>query len=34
MPFPTDLEIAQAARMKPIAEIAKNLGIDPEVIEP
>ncbi len=34
MAFPSDLEIAQKAQLKPIATIAKNLGIDPEVIEP
>ena len=34
MPFPSDLEIAQKAQLRPIAEIAKKLGIDPEVIEP
>jgi formate--tetrahydrofolate ligase len=34
MAFPTDLEIAQKAQLKPIARIAERLGIDPEVIEP
>ncbi len=34
MPFPSDLEIAQNAQLKPIAQIARKLGIDPEVIEP
>ncbi len=34
MAFPSDLQIAQEAKLRPIAEIAKNLGIDPEVIEP
>ena len=34
MAFPSDLEIAQKARLKPISTIAKNLGIDPDVIEP
>lgn len=34
MSFPSDIQIAQAAVLRPIAEIAKNLGIDPEVIEP
>ncbi|MBL7958116.1 MAG: formate--tetrahydrofolate ligase, partial [Flavobacteriales bacterium] len=34
MSFPSDLEIAQKATLKPIAEIARKLGIDPEVIEP
>ncbi len=34
MAFPSDLEIAQKATLKPIAEIARKLGIDPEVFEP
>lgn len=34
MSFPSDLEIAQKAQLKPIATIAQNLGVDPEVIEP
>ena len=34
MSFPSDLEIAQKAQLKPIAQIAQKLGIDPEVIEP
>ena len=34
MSFPSDLEIAQKAQLKPIADIAHHLGIDPEVIEP
>ena len=34
MAFPSDLEIAQKAQMKPIADIARSLGIDPELIEP
>ncbi|MBK6777797.1 MAG: formate--tetrahydrofolate ligase [Flavobacteriales bacterium] len=34
MSFPSDLEIAQKAQMKPIAQIAQRLGIDPETIEP
>jgi formate--tetrahydrofolate ligase len=34
MSFPSDLEIAQKATLKPIAEIARKLGIDPEVFEP
>jgi formate--tetrahydrofolate ligase len=34
MSFPSDLEIAQKAHLKPIADIARHLGIDPEVIEP
>ncbi|MBP7449999.1 MAG: formate--tetrahydrofolate ligase [Flavobacteriales bacterium] len=34
MSFPSDLEIAQKAQMKPIADIARSLGIDPDLIEP
>jgi formate--tetrahydrofolate ligase len=34
MAFPSDLEIAQKAQLKPISAIAQKLGIDPEVIEP
>ena len=34
MSFPSDLEIAQKAQLKPIATIAQKLGVDPEVIEP
>ena len=34
MSFPTDLQIAQEARMKPITEIASKLGVHPEVIDP
>ncbi len=34
MAFPTDLEIALAAKPKPIAQVAQELGIDPNVIEP
>jgi len=33
MAFPSDLEIAQRATLKPIANIAKALGIDPDRIE-
>src|SRR5580658_901584 len=33
-PFPSDIEISRAAKLKPIAEIAKNVGIDPEDIIP
>ena len=29
----TDIEIANTVKLKPITEIAKKLGIDPEVIE-
>jgi len=32
-PVPSDIEIAQAAKIKPIAEIAKKLGIPDEAIE-
>ena len=34
MSFPSDLEIAQKAQLKPIATIAQKLGVDPEIIEP
>jgi len=33
-PVPSDLEIAQAAKLKPIAEIAKDLGILDDELEP
>ncbi|WP_237202667.1 formate--tetrahydrofolate ligase [Rothia endophytica] len=33
-PFPSDLEIAQAATMQPIAEIAASTGISEERLEP
>lgn len=33
-PFPSDIEISRSAKLKPISEIAKNLGIDPEDIIP
>ena len=32
--FPTDIEISRAAKLKPIAQIAQNIGIDPEDIIP
>ena len=32
--MPTDIEIAQAATLRPIAEIAETLGIPEEVLEP
>lgn len=34
MPFPSDLEIAQAATLKPIGEIADQLGLDARMLEP
>lgn len=34
MAFPSDLQIAQEATLRPISQIAENLGVDPEVIEP
>ncbi len=34
VPFPSDIEISRAAKLKPISEIAKNVGIDPEDIIP
>jgi len=33
MPFPSDLEIAQKAKMQPIGTVAKALGIDPDSID-
>lgn len=33
MPFPSDIEIAQSAHMKPIAEIAAELGIEDDELE-
>jgi formate--tetrahydrofolate ligase len=33
-PVPSDLEIAQSTRMKPITEIAKKLGINDDELEP
>ena len=32
--FPTDLEIAREARLKPMPDIAKRMGIDPHLLEP
>ena len=29
----TDIEIARSVRMKPIADIARQMGIDPEDLE-
>jgi formate--tetrahydrofolate ligase len=34
MPFPTDLEIAQAATLKPLTDIAAEMGIGPHLLEP
>ncbi len=34
MPFPSDLEIAQAATLKPLGEIADDMGIGPHLLEP
>ena len=33
MSFPTDLEIAQAAQLRPVTEVAAALGIDPAHVE-
>ena len=33
-PFPSDIEISRSAVLKPIFEIAKNIGIDPDDIIP
>src|SRR4051794_31789816 len=32
--FPTDLEIARKAKLKPMPEIAARMGIDPHLLEP
>ena len=32
--FPTDLEIARQAKLLPMPEIAKRMGIAPELLEP
>ncbi len=34
MTFPSDLEIAREARLKPMAEIAAKMGIGPHLLEP
>ncbi|MEI6630689.1 MAG: formate--tetrahydrofolate ligase, partial [Actinomycetota bacterium] len=34
MPFPSDLEIAQAATIAPLSDIAGQLGIGDEFLEP
>ena len=34
MPFPTDLEIASQAKLKPLDSIAADAGIPPEMLEP
>ncbi len=34
MPFPSDLEIASGAQLKPLAEIAAAAGIPPDLLEP
>ena len=34
MPFPTDLEIASQAKLKPLCEIAADAGIPTEMLEP
>jgi formate--tetrahydrofolate ligase len=33
-PFPSDIEISRETKLKPISEIARNLGIDPDDIIP
>jgi formate--tetrahydrofolate ligase len=32
--FPTDLEIARGARLRPMPEIAEKMGIGPHLLEP
>ncbi len=34
MAFPSDLEIARGATLKPIVGIAESMGLRPEVLEP
>ena len=34
MPFPSDLQIAQAATFKPLEEIAAEMGIGSHLVEP
>ena len=34
MPFPSDLEIARAATLKPLPDIAARMGIGPHLLEP
>jgi len=34
MPFPTDLEIASQAKLRPLGEIAAAAGIPAEMLEP
>ena len=34
MGFPSDLEIAQDAALKPLPEIAAQMGIGPHLLEP
>jgi formate--tetrahydrofolate ligase len=34
MPFPTDLEIARSAKLRPLTEIGSEAGIPPDLLEP
>ena len=34
MPFPSDLEIARQAMLKPLDDIAGEIGIGPNLLEP
>ena len=34
MPFPSDLEIARKAMLKPLDDIAGEIGIGPNLLEP
>ncbi|MHA6622743.1 formate--tetrahydrofolate ligase [Pseudonocardia sp. DLS-67] len=34
MPFPNDLEIARAAKLKPIEDVAGEMGLGPHLLEP
>jgi hypothetical protein len=34
MPMPTVLEIARAATLKPIADVAEDIGLPPWLVQP
>ncbi|WP_214369494.1 formate--tetrahydrofolate ligase, partial [Pseudonocardia sp. H11422] len=34
MPFPSDLQIARGAALKPLTDIATEMGIGPHLLEP
>ena len=33
MPFPTDIEIAQQAKLRPIVDVAAELGLTPDELD-